>query len=39
MGEASRNIAIHAPIFVAQHAEIPWLALYAMRNRVTHGGQ
>ncbi len=37
IGEASRNIQLHSPDFVAQHAEVPWAALYAMRNRVTHG--
>jgi uncharacterized protein with HEPN domain len=37
IGEAARNIATHAPNFVERHADIPWAALYAMRNRVTHG--
>lgn len=37
IGEAARNIERHAPAFVAAHDEIPWAALYAMRNRVSHG--
>ena len=37
MGEAARNIETHSPTFIAEHDEIPWAALYAMRNRVTHG--
>lgn len=37
IGEAARNIAIQAPDFTAAHPEVPWAALYAMRNRVAHG--
>jgi uncharacterized protein with HEPN domain len=37
IGEAARNIERHAPAFVAAHDEIPWAALHAMRNRVSHG--
>ena len=37
IGEAARNVETHSPAFVAEHDEIPWAALYAMRNRVTHG--
>jgi uncharacterized protein with HEPN domain len=37
IGEAARNIATQAPDFSANHPEIPWAALYAMRNRVAHG--
>ncbi|MCK0505416.1 HepT-like ribonuclease domain-containing protein [Aromatoleum anaerobium] len=37
IGEASRNIETYSPHFVAQHGEVPWAALYAMRNRVAHG--
>lgn len=37
IGEAARHVEKHAPAFVAAHDEIPWAALYAMRNRVSHG--
>jgi uncharacterized protein with HEPN domain len=37
IGEAARNIATHSPNFVERHTDIPWAALYAMRNRVAHG--
>lgn len=37
IGEAARNIDGHAPEFARQHPEVPWAALYAMRNRVAHG--
>jgi uncharacterized protein with HEPN domain len=37
IGEASRNLQGQAPDLVAQHTDIPWAALYAMRNRVAHG--
>jgi uncharacterized protein with HEPN domain len=37
IGEASNNILRVAPAFAAQHAEIPWQVMYAMRNRVSHG--
>lgn len=37
IGEAAKNIERHAPTFVAAHDDIPWAALYAMRNRVSHG--
>ena len=37
IGEASNNIQRVDPVFAAQHAEIPWQVMYAMRNRVTHG--
>ncbi len=37
IGEAARNIDSHAPEFTRQHPEVPWGALYAMRNRLTHG--
>ena len=29
--------ALRVPDFSANHPEIPWAALYAMRNRVAHG--
>lgn len=37
IGEAARNVSLHAPEFAQQNAQIPWAALYAMRNRVSHG--
>jgi uncharacterized protein with HEPN domain len=37
MGEASNNIQRVAPAFAAQHDHIPWLVVYTMRNRVSHG--
>lgn len=37
LGEASNNIQREAPEFAAQHGDIPWLVIYTMRNRVSHG--
>lgn len=37
VGEASNNIQRVAPEFAAQHDDIPWLIMYTMRNRVSHG--
>lgn len=37
IGEASNNIQRVAPDFAAVHHDIPWLVMYAMRNRVSHG--
>ncbi|MBK5930390.1 DUF86 domain-containing protein [Halochromatium salexigens] len=37
IGEASRNVQLHGPDLIAQHQDIPWSALYAMRNRISHG--
>jgi uncharacterized protein with HEPN domain len=37
VGEAARNIERHHPSFAAAHSEIPWSAIYTMRNRVAHG--
>ena len=37
IGETARNIERTASDFVAQHVEVPWPALYTMRNRVAHG--
>ncbi|MDL2354934.1 MAG: DUF86 domain-containing protein [Pseudomonadota bacterium] len=36
IGEASNNITRRDPNFAAQHDEIPWAVIYAMRNRVSH---
>ncbi|MDI3513665.1 MAG: hypothetical protein PWP40_894 [Rhodocyclaceae bacterium] len=37
IGEAARNVQQHSPDFVERHREIPWAALYAMRNRTPWG--
>lgn len=37
IGEASNNIQRVDPAFAAQHENIPWQVMYAMRNRVSHG--
>lgn len=37
IGEASNNIQRVHPAFAAQHENIPWQVMYAMRNRVSHG--
>lgn len=37
IGEAARNIELSAPEFCAEHPEVPWATIYAMRNRVAHG--
>lgn len=37
IGEASNNIQRAGPEFAARHDDIPWLVMYTMRNRVSHG--
>ena len=37
IGEASNNIQRVDSVFAAQHSDIPWQVMYAMRNRVSHG--
>ncbi|QBQ98152.1 DUF86 domain-containing protein [Paraburkholderia pallida] len=37
IGEAARNVIQDDPTFIAAHPEIPWQAMYATRNRVSHG--
>ncbi|OZB70456.1 DUF86 domain-containing protein [Thiomonas sp. 13-64-67] len=37
IGEAARNIEKASPGFVAKHHSIPWDAMIAMRNRISHG--
>lgn len=32
IGEAARNIATQAPDYAVKHPQVPWAALYAMRN-------
>ena len=36
IGEASNRIKKMAPEFVAKHADLPWLDMYDMRNKVSH---
>jgi uncharacterized protein with HEPN domain len=36
IGEAARNIMRGDPAFAAAHPEIPWEAMYGMRNRISH---
>lgn len=37
IGEASNNIQRVDPAFATQHDDVPWLVMYTMRNRVSHG--
>ena len=37
IGEAARNVQQHSPDFAQQYAAVPWAALYAMCNRLSHG--
>ena len=37
MGEASGKVMRSFPDFAAQNGGIPWLVMYTMRNRVSHG--
>lgn len=37
IGEASRNIERYHPAFAESHPEVPWIFMYAMRNRIAHG--
>lgn len=37
IGEAARYITRDDPDFAAAHSEIPWEAMYGMRNQVMHG--
>jgi uncharacterized protein with HEPN domain len=37
IGEAAHNIERHHARFAAAHPEVPWIVIYAMRNRVAHG--
>ncbi len=36
LGEAANNIKKADTAFTENHANIPWLTMYAMRNRVSH---
>lgn len=37
IGEAAHNIEHRHTEFAAAHPDVPWTAIYAMRNRVAHG--
>ncbi len=37
IGEASRNIDRVYPAFREEHAEVPWIPAYEMRNALSHG--
>ena len=37
IGEAARNIERDSPDFASSHADIPWMLIYTMRNRIAHG--
>ncbi|KZC26909.1 HepT-like ribonuclease domain-containing protein [Rhodanobacter denitrificans] len=37
IGEAANNIQRVDAEFAARHEDIPWLVMYTMRNRVSHG--
>ena len=37
IGEAAHNIERYHAEFAANHPDVPWTVIYAMRNRVAHG--
>ena len=37
LGEAARNLERYHAAFVAQHPQVPWELMVAMRNKVAHG--
>jgi uncharacterized protein with HEPN domain len=37
IGEAAHNIAQSDPAFAANHPEIGWRTMYAMRDQISHG--
>jgi uncharacterized protein with HEPN domain len=37
IGEAAHNIVQGDPAFAANHPEIRWRTMYAMRNQISHG--
>ena len=37
LGEAAHNIEVHHAAFAEANADVPWLLMYTMRNRVAHG--
>jgi uncharacterized protein with HEPN domain len=36
IGEAARNIERYHLAYAQSHPEIPWIFMYAMRNRIAH---
>jgi uncharacterized protein with HEPN domain len=36
IGEAANKVRTADPEFAAQHPQVPWAAMYGMRNRVIH---
>lgn len=37
IGEASRNVEKHYPLFASEHSELPLSSAYQMRNAIAHG--
>lgn len=37
IGEAANRVLRTAPEFAARQAHVPWLLMYTMRNRISHG--
>ena len=37
LGEAAHNIESNHTEFAQAHADVPWVLMYTMRNRVAHG--
>lgn len=37
IGEAANNVMQHDPVFAGAHPDLSWNAMYAMRNRLSHG--
>jgi uncharacterized protein with HEPN domain len=37
IGEAARQIQLHASEFVTAHPELPWIEMRGMRNKMIHG--
>jgi uncharacterized protein with HEPN domain len=37
LGEATRNLMECLPNLQSAYPQLPWLDIYAMRNRITHG--
>ena len=37
IGEAANNVTQHFPSYIEKYSNIPWSAMYTMRNRIAHG--
>ncbi|MBF0415990.1 MAG: DUF86 domain-containing protein [Magnetococcales bacterium] len=37
IGEAAHNMGRYHPVFAAEHPQVPWAILYALRNRLSQG--